>query len=658
LSATASGGGGAPAAKRARDALTSVLAVALSCGAIAWAADLYREVGLLLYTEQYLLGMLALALPLVFLTARARKSAAAAAADRMPWYDWLAAFAGFAAAGYMAVRYPVMSELIALHPRDGLVTALVVIVLVVEGLRRTAGTALTLIIVGFLALALLGHLIPGALAGRYVEWDNLAYYLAWDPAGMLGTPMIVVTTIVTAFVFFGQVLLKSGGSAFFTEIATAVVGRYRGGQAKIAVTASGLFGSISGSAVSNVVTTGVITIPLMRSGGYRAVDAGAIEAVASTGGQLMPPIMGAAAFLMADFLQVAYAEVVVAALIPAILYYGALFIVADLEAARRGVTRIPEERIPRAWPVLKSGWMFPLPFAVLIGTLFFLNYSPELSALLSAAVILAIGMAVGYQGKRLGLRDLLDALRTTGIAVLDIIMIGAAAGFVIGVLNISGLGFGMTLTLIKLGGGNVFMILLVSAAVCILLGMGMPTAGVYILLATLVAPALVEVGILPIAAHMFILYFGMMSMITPPVAIAAFAAASLSGADPMRTGFAAVRFGWIAYVIPFMFVFAPTLLMQGPPLAIALAAATATLGVWLVSVGIVGFMVRPLGAAARIAFIVSGIALVIPADAFPGALATDIAGFLLGVALAARELWVRRRAGAPAGRVAGKSVAQ
>jgi TRAP transporter 4TM/12TM fusion protein len=635
--------GRTPPGRRLRDGLTTVLAVLLTCGAIAWAADLYREVGLLLYTEQYLLGMLTLALPLVFLTARARKTAEAAAEDRMPWYDWLAAAAGFCAAGYMAVRYPVLVELIASHPRDGLVAGLVVIFLVVEGLRRTAGTALTMIIVGFLVLALVGHLIPGELAGRKVEWENLAYYLAWDASAMLGTPMIVVTTIVTAFVFFGQVLLKSGGSAFFTEIATAMVGRFRGGQAKIAVTASGLFGSISGSAVSNVVTTGVITIPLMRSAGYRAIDAGAIEAVASTGGQLMPPIMGAAAFLMAEYLQISYAEVVIAAIIPAFLYYGALFIVADLEAARRGILRMPAHQIPKAWPVLKTGWMFPLPFVVLIGTLFFLNYAPELSALLSAAVILATGMVVGYQGRRLRLHDVFDALRATGIAVLDIIMIGAAAGFVIGVLNISGLGFGLTLALVEFGSGNVFLILLIAAGVCILLGMGMPTAGVYILLSTLVAPALIKVGIVPIAAHLFILYFGMMSMITPPVAIAAFAAASLSGADPMRTGFAAMRFGWIAYVIPFMFVFAPTLVMEGPAYAIILAAVTAMIGVWLVSIGIVGHLVRNINAFERILFIASGIALVTPADAFKGALATDIGGLILGAALVAREYMLKRQ---------------
>ena len=597
---------------------------------MAWAADLYRAAGLLLYTEQFLCGMLALALPLVFLShARGRG-------------DWIAALAGFVTAGYMAVRYPVLAELLALQPADGMAAALVMLALVLEGLRRTAGTALTVLVLAVLAAALAGHLLPGTLAGRKVPWDSLAYYLAWDPSGMLGTPLAVVTEIVIAYVFFGQVLLKSGGSAFFTEIAMALVGRYRGGQAKIAVVASGLFGSISGSAVSNVVTTGVITIPLMRNGGYRAIDAAAIEAVASTGGQLMPPIMGAAAFLMADFLQVAYTEVVLAALIPAILYYGALFIVSDLIAAKRGITRVAQADIPKAGPVLRTGWIFPLPFAVLIGTLFFLNWSAQAAALASAAAILACGAIFGYRGRRLRWRDLADAVKETGFAVLDILMIGAAAGMVIGVLNITGLGFGLTLAMVHLGGGHPFLLLLIAALVCIVLGMGMPTAGVYIVLSTLVAPALVEVGFTPMASHMFILYFGMMSMITPPVAIAAFAAASLAGTEPMRTGFAAVRFGWIAFVIPFMFIYAPSLLMDGSAGAIALAAATAAFGVWIVSIGLVGYLVRPLGGLERVLFVASGIALVIPADAFAGALVTDLAGFALAVALVARELVVKR----------------
>lgn len=615
---------------------TAILAVALTCCAIGWAADLPQKFGWLLYTEQYLCTMLGLGLTLVFLSSR--KPARA--------LDLVLAVAGLAVGAYMAVRYPVLAELLADRPLDGLVAALVLVVLVLEALRRTAGASLTVIVAAFLAFALVGHLLPGALAGRRVDWRDLAYYLAWDTSGIPGTPLAVVTTIVTAFVLFGQVLLKSGGSAFFTELAMALVGRFRGGQAKIAVIASALFGSISGSAVSNVVTTGVVTIPLMRSAGYRAVDAGAIEAVASTGGQLMPPIMGAAAFLMAEFLQIAYADVALAALIPALLYYAALFIVADLEAARAGIRRMPASEIPSALSVLKAGWTFPLPFVVLIATLFFLNWSPELSALAAAAVIFVTGVLVGYRGKRLRLGDLWNVLRETGSAVLDIFMIGAAAGMVIGVLNLTGLGFGLTLAMVTLGGGNSFLLLLIAALVCIVLGMGMPTAGVYILLSTLVAPALIKVGFVAMAAHMFILYFGMMSMITPPVAIAAFAAASLSGAGPMRTGFAAVRFGWIAFVIPFMFVYAPTLLMQGPASAIALAAATALLGVWLTSIGIVGFFSRRLAPLARVLFAASGIALVIPADAFQGAVATDIAGLALGAVLLAREVVASRRVAA------------
>ena len=625
-----------------RDRVAAVFAVLLTSGAIVWAADLPREVGLLLYTEQYLCAMLAVAFTLLFLTVRASKTVPA---GTLPWYDAVLAATGLVAAGYMAVRFPVLAELIASHPLDGLVAGGLVILLVIEGLRRTAGAVLTVVIVAFLALALLGHLIPGQLAGRRVPWDVLAFYLAWDTSGMLGTPMVVVTTIVTAFVFFGQVLLKSGGSDFFTQVSMALVGRYRGGQAKIAVVASCAFGSISGSAVSNVVTTGVITIPLMRNGGYRAVDAGAIEAVASTGGQLMPPIMGAAAFLMADFLQIPYAEVVIAALIPALLYYAALFIVSDLEAVRSGITRIAESEIPKFWPALRAGWMFPLPFIVLVGTLFFLNWSPELAALVAAATMFVTAAIVGYKGQRLGLRDLLAAFRDTGSAVLDIFMIGAAAGLVIGVLNISGLGFGLTLTLVQMGAGNSFLLLLIAAVVCIVLGMGMPTAGVYILLSTLIGPALVEAGFLPIAAHLFILYFGMMSMITPPVAIAAFAAASLSGADPMRTGFAAMRFGWIAYVIPFMFIYAPSLLAKGSITAVTLAIGSALLGIWLVSIGVVGFLLRALNPFERLLFAAAGILLVTPADAFKGALATDLVGFLVGFSLVAREFWLRRRAG-------------
>jgi TRAP transporter 4TM/12TM fusion protein len=626
--------------KTAMEGVTAVLAVCLTLTGLAWALDFYRFMGLLLFPEQILGGILALALPLVFLSVPPKKGASR---TRIPWYDVVAAVIGFATASLIAVRFPILSELIADRPPQGVVAGGILLLLLLEGLRRTVGNVLTGMVLFFLAYALIGHWVTGVLAGRKVEFFHLIYYLAWDPTAILGIPMKVVSTIVLAFVFFGQILFKSGGSEFFTEISTVLMGRFRGGPAKISVTASGLFGSISGSAVSNVASTGVITIPLMRRAGYRPELAGAIEAVASTGGQLMPPIMGAAAFLMAEFLEIPYTDVVVAALIPSILYYAALFILADLEAARAGIARVRESDIPAVLPVLKSGWFFPFPFLVLILALFWWNRSPEFSALLSAGTLLLVGFVLGYKGKRLTVKDVFDALRQTGHGVLDIVMIGAAAGVVIGVLNISGLGFGLTLGLIELSGGNIILLLVLSAFICILLGMGMPTAGVYVLLAALVAPSLVEMGINQIAAHLFILYFGMMSMITPPVAIAAFAAASLTGADAMRTGFAAVRFGWMAYVIPFLFVASPSLLMKGTPLSIGLTFATALCGVWLVSASVVGYFQRSLAPGIRLAFTIAGVLLLVPPGAFAGAIILDLLGFMLAVFLVIRETSAVRR---------------
>ncbi len=629
-------------ARTAVGIISSVLAILLTVAALFWAADVYRLVGLLLFKGQYLSGILALALPLIFLTRRISKKSRRATP---PWYDVVAAIAGFAAAAYMAVRYPVLNELVFARPLDGLLSGGIIIVLIIEGLRRTVGMVLTVVVLFFLVLPLLGPFLPGALEARPIKVTALIYTLAWDFNAILGLPMVVVSTIVINFVFFGQILLRSGGSEFFTEISMALVGRYRGGQAKIAVTASGLFGSISGSAVSNVATTGVITIPLMRKGGYSVYHAGAIEAVASTGGQLMPPIMGAAAFLMAEFLQVPYTDVVTAALVPALLYYLALFVLADLEPARAGLKPMNRADIPRLASVFRHGWYFPVPFAVLIYALFALNYTPERSALISAASMVILSLIFGYKGKRLGPLGIFDAIRATGHTVLDIVMIGAAAGVVIGALGVTGIGFALTLSLVTLGGGSLFILLLLAAFICILLGMGMPTAGVYILLATLVGPSLVEVGIEPIAAHLFILYFGMMSMITPPVAIAAFAAASLTGADAMKTGFAAMRFGWLAYLIPFVFVVSPSLLLKGDPIVIAIDIATAVLGVWLVSIAIVGYFIRNLNAAERVLFAAVGLSLFIPMEAFTGALWVSAAAAVIGLLLLSRERLAYKQAG-------------
>jgi TRAP transporter 4TM/12TM fusion protein len=503
--------------------------------------------------------------------------------------------------------------------------------------------AITIIVVGFMALALMCHLLPGALTGNKIELDRLLYYLTWDSTAIVGMPLKIISTIVVAFIMFGQALSLTGGSSFFTDFSMVVMGKYRGGPAKIAIVASSLFGTISGSTVANVVATGVVTIPLMKQAGYRAHIAGAIEAAASTGGQLMPPVMGVAAFLMAEFLQVPYAEVCIAAIIPSLLYYGALFIEADLEAGRYGISRVPQEKIPPALPVIKNGWFFSVPFIVLIVTIFWFNYPIQESALFAGAIIVTFSLIVGYKGKRLRLYGLAEILKTTGINILQIFMIGAGAGIVIGVLNITGLGFGLTISLIQVAGGSLILLLILAAIVSIILGMGMPTGAVYILLATLVAPALIQMKIDPMAAHLFILYYGMMSMITPPVAIGAFAAASLSGADAMRTGYAAMRFGWTAFVVPFLYVFSGTLILRGNLTHILLDVTTAISGIWFVSGAVIGYTTRIVGMLYRALCGLAGFALLIPIGLFSGARYVNILGACLAVVLLFAEVLVRRR---------------
>ncbi|MBT5049381.1 MAG: TRAP transporter fused permease subunit [Rhodospirillaceae bacterium] len=615
-----------------------LLSAVITILALIWAVDLHVRMGFLLYTEQALAAILGMSFLVIFLTIPARKQGPIA-----PWYDVIASLLGAVACAMVAVRFPVISEEgVFLHPVETAVAGVVIVPLMLESLRRTAGPSLVVIVLAFLAYGLFGHLVPGRLEGKSKEFFDLAAYLAYDTAALFGLSMRVVCLVVILFIFLGQMLLRTGGSEWFTDLAAALMGRTRGGAAKVSVVASGLFGTISGSAVSNVASTGVITIPLMTEAGFSPRVAGAIEAVASTGGQIMPPIMGAAGFLMAEFLDVPYTDVLLAALIPAILFYVAVFIQVDLEAARNNIPRIPEDRIPAIALVLKEGWQFILPFVVLLVLLFQFNRTPEESALAAALSIILVSVTIGYKGRRLDLKGLWQAICATGESSVGIVIIGAMAGTIIGILDGTGLGFGMTYVLVQFGEGNLLGLLAITALTCIVLGMGMPTAGIYLLLATLAAPPLIKLGVPPMSAHLFVLYFGIMSMITPPVALCAFTAANLSGANPMETGVTAVRLGWTAFVVPFLFVFAPTLIMEGGAGQVILATVTAIAGVWLASAGMLGYFARPLGWAMRMIFLIAGLALLIPAEAFTGALYLDAAGAALGALAAGRELLAHR----------------
>jgi len=576
------------------------LSAALPVAALLWSLGVPSRLGLSLYPEQFLALVLGVSLALVFhlYPSRLRK------------LDYALSGVAFGASLWVAISYADIVVRQMMVPDDVLALAAILSVMVLEGLRRAAGWTL-LVVVGLLVtIGLLGHLLPGDLQTRRVAPERMLVYLAFDSNGLLGITLAIAATIVITFVLFGQLLLRSGGGDFFNDIAMAIMGRRQGGAAKVAILGSGLFGSVNGVVVSNIVSTGVVTIRMMISSGFRPRQAAAIEATASTGGQIVPPVMGAVAFLMADFLQVPYTEVVLAAIVPAALYYIALYIQVHLLSGRERIAPLTEG-LPLASQVLRRGWPFVLPFAVIIYVLFFAGQRPEIAAIWGAGAALAVGLAKGYR-VRMKFSGIGDALFETGRSVVDIVLISAAAGLVIGVLNISGLGFALTYVLVGLGGGNLLPLLFIAALLCLVLGMGMPTVGVYLLLAVLVAPALITAGVDPMAAHFFIFYLGMMSMVTPPIAIGAFFAAMIAKAPPMRTAMESVRLGWTAYVVPFLFVFDTRLLLYGEPLAIAFALAKTTLGVALVSMAAIGWYRRPIAAHWRILIGLAGIVILLP----------------------------------------------
>jgi TRAP transporter 4TM/12TM fusion protein len=517
------------------------------------------------------------------------------------------------------------------------------VLLLAEGSRRLIGWPLVIIALVFVLYALFAYVFPGDFYGRGWAVPRLATYLYLDANGIFGLPLQVGAGIVLVFILFGEALHAVGGAAFLSDFALAAMGRFRGGQAKIAIMSSSLFGNISGSAVANVVVDGAFTIPMMKKAGYPPPVAAAVEAVASTGGQIMPPVMGAAAFLIAEYLGIPYAEVALAALVPAVLYYVALFIQVDLLAARNGIHGLPRVELPRLLPVMKRSAGFLVPLAVLIVFMFFLNRRPEEAGLLAVLSALIVGLFTPTV--KIGPRQVLSMLLSTGRSLLEIAAITGLAGVVIGVLQLSGLGFTLTFTLLSLGETSAVLLVILTAIVSIILGMGMPTTAVYVLLAVLVAPGLAKLGILPIAAHMFIFYFGMLSMVTPPVCIASYAAATIGKTDPIRTGWEAMRLCAIAYIIPFLFVFSPSLLLIGAWYEVVLSCITAIGGAILLGVGLVGYLFRPVGAIKRSLFIIAAAALLIPVvpggDLAAMTWAVNGAGLALAVVLLSIE-WLAR----------------
>lgn len=466
-----------------------------------------------------------------------------------------------------------------------IVVFIAVLIMILEATRRLTGPTLPIACIIFILYALFGQYLPGILAHNGFSIQKILEQVVLTSEGVFGSSLGITATYVVVFIIFASFLEVTGAGQFFIDLATSLTGSSRGGPAKVAVVGSCLFGSISGSSVANVVSTGTFTIPLIKSVGYSPTFAGAVEAVASTGGQIMPPVMAAVAFIMADYLGVSYLSICKAALIPAVLYYFCLFFMVDTKAIKLNIKGLPKEKLPNARKVLKEGWYLALPFVVLVGMMF-LNYTPMKSgfwALVSLLVIVLI-----FDRKKLSLENIIKGLKGGATGIISVSATSACAGIIVGVIMLTGLGLKFTSLITLLSGGHLVIAMVIAAVVAIILGMGLPTVQAYIVMSSLVAPALIQMGASPMAAHMFVLYFAVLSCITPPVAIASYAAAAISGADAVKVGFASVKLGIVAYIIPFLFVLNPVLIAQGSLLTVLWTFFTACVGCVALTWGIEG----------------------------------------------------------------------
>ena len=633
----------ASAASRSTVFWTNVFQSLLVTSVVLWVLDIPRQVfNVSFYTEQLLTICLGLTLALAYIadTSRPRH-----------WFDWAAVVLSIGLCAYITVRYATLTDEAAQIPLSGLVVSGLLILLIMEASRRTNGWGFVSMIAAMAIYVYISPHLPGDFQTRYVSPQRMTVYLGLDINGAIGSILQVAVMVVIPFTILGQVLARTGGADFFADISMSAMGSFRGGAAKIAVVGSALFGMISGSAVSNVLAVGIVTIPTMVRSGFTPYRAGAIEAVGSTGGQLMPPVMGAAAFIMAEFLQVPYGAVCIAATIPALLYYACLFFHVDLEAAKHKIGAAKVADAPSVKDVLKSGWHFLVPIVFLVFALMYPDVTlltPEKAAIVSTAILMVLALIFGYRGRRLGILDMLKAIMETGRVSLDIILIGAAAGVMVGIMSISGLAFSMTIQLLTLAGGNVFLLLLLIAVLAFVLGIGLPTVSVYILTATLLAPALIKLGVTPMAAHMFVMYNGILSMITPPVAFAAYAAANIARTDGWTTGWIACVVGWSTFLLPFLFVLTPSLLMDGSVIEIVLNFSRVLFGIWLGTMAAVGFSFARLKVVGRMLYAVIALTVVLPPETFAGAIWINATGVTAAVIVLAIN-WMRERASRKSG---------
>jgi TRAP transporter 4TM/12TM fusion protein len=550
--------------------------------------------------------------------------------------DWAFVLVSVGAAVYVFVTFQDLTGRAGVFPTRGdvIVGSLLVLALI-EAVRRSTGLVLPIVSAVFIAYVFAGPYLPGLLAHKGFSFETLVSFLFSDN-GIYGVPLGVSARYVYLFILFGAFVEASGIGKFIVNLGLSIAGSKRGGPAKVSIVTSSLFGTASGSSVANVMVDGVINIPLMKATGFKPVVAGGVEAMNSTGGQIVPPVMGAAAFLMADIIGVPYSKIAVAAVGPALLYYVAAYWMIDLYAAQSRLFGLPREQLPRFSVIMRQHGYMLVPLVVLLYMVMAMGASPFRAALAALATTLVVSWV--RADTRLNLTKMIGAMEDGAKRTIEIGATCAAAGIIVGVLSLTGLGGKFSELLVNLAGGNLLLALIATMVVAIVLGMGMPTTAAYAIGASVLAPALVNLGVTKLAAHMFLFYFAVISAVTPPVALAAFAAASIAKAPMWPTGLQATRLSIAGFLIPYMFVYGPALLLgQTPWPESVLALFTGTIGTLCLASAVIGYFLRPATWPERAILLAAALTLIKPG------LLTDLVGFGL---LAAVFVWQRLRASA------------
>lgn len=597
----------APEPARAWSPLTRGFIVAFFTYELLYVIGAFSTQYFFLLSESHRAISLGLLIIMTFLMRRAGRGDS----GPVPWYDYVLMAAGAGGCFYIAPTAKIV-ELETASPVIGvfeLTLGVVTLLVLLEGTRRVSGPALPLILVFCLLYAMFADYFPGVLYGRAHSFTRVIgeVYLSLD--GVFGNVMRLWTRVLVVFIVFGAFLQASGAGRFFIRLALALTGHLRGGPAKVAIVASGLFGTISGSAAADVATTGVITIPMMKSLGYRPAFAGAVEAVASTGGVLMPPMMGMVAFMVAEFLDIPYLQVCIAAVIPAALYYSSLYMLVDFEARKSSLEGIPRAELPSLAETWKSGWFFFVPLVVLVYCLAGLRYAPGMSAIYSLLALFVVASA--RPDTRLTPRRLLAGFEIAARNSLVVAIICGSVGMLIASVVITGATLRMGVLLVQASGQQLLPMLALAGLASLILGTGVPAIASYTLLAVTVAPAIVGLGVPAIGAHLFVLYWGISHVITPPVGGALYIASSFSGVDIWRQGYHTLALGIALFVVPFIFCYHPELLMIGRPLDIAIQTLLAVATMFCLTSAFIGYLFGSLGPVARLVLAAAGVAFIV-----------------------------------------------